>query len=49
MMIYYNIAEFLILYQNSCLNFWKLLNFTGLKAVEHFAMVMLFLEIESVM
>ena len=45
----YNIVKLIIADQNSCLNFWKLVNLTGLKAVEHFAIVMLFLEIESVM
>lgn len=34
--------------QNCCLIFWKFENLTGLKAVEHLAIVMLFLEIESV-
>ncbi len=32
-----------------CLNFWKLLNLAPLKAVEHLAIVILFLDIESVM
>ncbi len=35
--------------QNYCLIFWKLVNFTGLKAVEHLAIVILLREIESVM
>lgn len=35
--------------QNYCFIFWKLVNFTGLKAVEHLAIVILLREIESVM
>jgi len=37
-----------VMNHNCCLIFWKLVNLTGLYAVEHFAIVTLFLEIESV-
>ena len=36
-------------FQSCCLIFLKLVNLTGLKAVEHLAIVILFLEIASVM
>ena len=51
MIVYYIVIMVVIMwtYQNSCLIFWKLLNLTGLKAVEHLAIVTLFLDIASVM
>jgi hypothetical protein len=42
-------VRIMVMNQNYCLIFWKLVNLTGLKAVEHLAIVILFLEMESVM